>query len=80
MIAAAAAQAIHRNLMRSAISAPAPPSSSERPSRTAASALNFAAPALSPSRMRAIRRENSAGAAVGYLIRQQGQPCEGHGQ
>ena len=29
---------------------------------------------------RAIRRENSAVASVGYLIRQQGQSCEGHSQ
>jgi hypothetical protein len=79
MIAAAAAQAIHRNLIRSAISAPAPSSSSTGPSRTAAFALDLAA-APSPSSTRAIRRENSAVAAVGYLIRQQGQSCEGHSQ
>jgi hypothetical protein len=80
MIAAAAAQAIHRNLMRSAISAPAPPLSFTGPSRTAAFAPDLAAPALSTSRTRAIRRKNSAVAAVGYLIHQQGQSCEGHSQ
>jgi hypothetical protein len=50
------------------------------PSRTAAFAVDLAAPAPSPSRTRAIRRENSAVAAAGYLIRQQGQSCEGQSQ
>jgi len=48
--------------------------------RAAGFAPDLAAPALSASSTRAIRRENSAVAAVGYLIRQQGQSCEGHSQ
>jgi hypothetical protein len=77
MIAATGAQAIHRNLMRSATSAPAPPSSSKRAVTNGGIRVGFgSASTLTVEDARAIRRENSAVAA----IRQQGQSCEGHSQ
>jgi hypothetical protein len=80
IIAAAAAQAIHRNLMRSALGASAAVILQAAVTNGGIRVGFGSASILTVEDARAIRRENSAVAAVGYLIRQQGQSCEGHSQ